>query len=54
MWTKELFQKVVFQASVEANRKAKIIGRHRMAPDHPINLCHPESDYLKSLLIYLE
>lgn len=50
----ELFQKVVFQAAVEAGRRVKIVGRHRMAPDHPINICHPEGDYLKSLLLYLE
>lgn len=49
-----LFQTVVFQAAVEAKRTVKIIGRHRMAADHPINVCHPESDYLKSLLLYVE
>lgn len=49
-----LFQKVVFQASVEAGRVVRIISKHRMAADHPINLCHPESDYLKSLLLYIE
>jgi len=49
----ELFQTVIFQAAVEAGRTAKIIGRHRMAQDHPINVCHPESDYLKSLLLYI-
>lgn len=47
----ELFQTVVFQAAVEAGRTVKIIGRHRMAEDHPINICHPESDYLKSLVL---
>ncbi len=50
----DLFQKVLFQAAVEAGRTAKIVGRHRLAPDHPVNLCHPEGDYLKSLLLYLE
>jgi len=50
----QLFQKVVFQASLEAKRSVKIIGRHRQAADHPINICHPESDYLKSLLLYVE
>lgn len=49
-----LFQTVVFQAAIEAKRTVKIIGRHRMAIDHPINICHPESDYLKSLLLYVE
>jgi len=48
-----LFQTVVFQAAVEARRTVKIIGRHRMAGDHPINICHRESDYLKSLLLYI-
>lgn len=50
----ELFQKVVFQASVEANRTVRIIGTHRMAADHPVNICHPETEYLKSLLLYVE
>ena len=49
-----LFQKVLFQAALEAGRKARIVGRHRLASDHPINLYHPEGDYLKSFLIYLE
>ncbi len=49
-----LFQTVVFQASVEARRVVKIIGRHHIASDHPINICHPESNYLKSMLLYIE
>jgi 23S rRNA (cytosine1962-C5)-methyltransferase len=49
-----LFQKVLFQAAFEARRQVKIIGRHRLAPDHPINIFHPESSYLKSFLLYVE
>jgi 23S rRNA (cytosine1962-C5)-methyltransferase len=49
-----LFQTVVFQAAVEAQRQVKILGRHQLAADHPINLCHPEGEYLKSLLLYVE
>lgn len=49
-----LFQQVVFQAAAEAGRQVRIIGRHRQAVDHPVNLFHPESDYLKSLILYLE
>jgi 23S rRNA (cytosine1962-C5)-methyltransferase len=48
-----LFQKVLFQASVEANRKVRIVGKHLLAPDHPINIFHPESNYLKSFLLYV-
>lgn len=50
----KLFQQVVFQAAAEANRQVRVIGTHRLAPDHPVNLFHPESNYLKSLLLYLE
>lgn len=50
----ELFQKVIFQASVEAKREVRIIGRHQLASDHPLNIFHPEGDYLKSLLLYVE
>ncbi|WP_068466428.1 class I SAM-dependent rRNA methyltransferase [Candidatus Protochlamydia phocaeensis] len=50
----DLFQKVLFQAAWEAKRFVRIIGRHRLAIDHPINLYHPESHYLKSFLLYIE
>ncbi|MBS0655614.1 MAG: class I SAM-dependent rRNA methyltransferase, partial [Verrucomicrobia bacterium] len=50
----ELFQKVLFQAALEAGRQVRIIGRHRLAVDHPINIFHPESNYLKSFLLFIE
>lgn len=50
----ELFQTVVFHAARQANRSARIIGRHRQAVDHPINLYHPETEYLKSILLWVE
>ena len=49
----ELFQNILFRASLEANRKVKIIEKHRLAHDHPISIFHPESSYLKSLLLYI-
>ncbi len=49
-----LFQKVLFQAAVEAKRKVRIVAHHHLAADHPINICHPEGEYLKSLLLYVE
>ena len=49
----KLFQQVVFQAGAEVGRPIKIIGKHLSAVDHPINLYHPESEYLKSLVLYL-
>lgn len=50
----ELFQKVIFQAAVEAKRTVKLIGRHRQAPDHPVSIFHPETHYLKSFLLFIE
>jgi 23S rRNA (cytosine1962-C5)-methyltransferase len=49
-----LFQKVVFQAAAEAGREARIIQRHRQAFDHPVNVYHPESGYLKGFLLYVQ
>jgi 23S rRNA (cytosine1962-C5)-methyltransferase len=49
-----LFRQVIFQAAAEAGREARIIQKHRLALDHPVNIYHPESEYLKSLLLYVE
>ncbi len=48
-----LFQQIVFQAAAEAGRFVRIIGRHAQALDHPVSIYHPEGDYLKSLILYL-
>ncbi len=52
--TPDLFQEVVFQAARSARRGVKILSRHRQALDHPVNLFHPEGDYLKSLLLQVD
>lgn len=49
-----LFQTIVFHAARQAKRGVRILQRHRQAMDHPINLYHPEVDYLKSLLLWVE
>lgn len=49
----DLFQKVVFQASIEAGRECRIVGRHLLASDHAVDICHPEGGYLKSLLLQI-
>lgn len=50
----ELFQSVVLTAARQARRTARILQRHRHAMDHPVNMYHPETDYLKSLLLWVE
>jgi 23S rRNA (cytosine1962-C5)-methyltransferase len=49
-----LFRQVVFQASAEASRNVRILGRHRQAADHPVNVFHPETEYLKGFLLYVD
>jgi 23S rRNA (cytosine1962-C5)-methyltransferase len=49
----DLFQKVVFSAAKEARRKVQILRRLGHPPDHPINLYHPEGEYLKALLLHI-
>lgn len=46
----DLFQKIVWSASLEARRDAQIIQRLGQAPDHPVLLSFPEGEYLKGLL----
>lgn len=51
---RELFQQTILAAALEAKRKVKIIHHLSQAPDHPINLFHPEGSYLKGLVLYIE
>ncbi len=48
--TPDLFQKIVFGASVDAGRSMQIVARMTQAPDHPVLLTFPEGEYLKGLL----
>lgn len=51
---RELFQKTIFLAARDARRNVRILSYHHLASDHSVNLFHPEGDYLKSLLLYVE
>jgi 23S rRNA (cytosine1962-C5)-methyltransferase len=49
-----LFRTIVFHAARQAGKSVRILQHHRHAVDHPVNLFHPETDYLKSLLLWVE
>lgn len=49
-----LFQKVLFEAALEAGRRVRLLQRMRHSFDHPINIFHPESHYLKGFLLYVD
>lgn len=52
--SKDLFQKVVFGAAADAGRNVRIIAHLGQPVDHPVNIFHPESEYLKGLLLWVE
>jgi len=52
--SEDLFRQVIFQAAREAGRNVRILQRHHQAPDHPVSIYHPESDYMKGFLLYVE
>lgn len=45
------FRKVVFQAAAEAGREVCILQQLSQPQDHPVNIYHPESEYLKGLVL---
>lgn len=52
--TPDILQTIVFHAARQANRSVRILQRHHLAYDHPVNIYYPETDYLKSLLLWVE
>ena len=52
--SRELFRTTIFTAAAIAGRKVRIIGQLTQPADHPINIYHPEGEYLKGLVVYVE
>ena len=52
--TRENFRKSVFAAAANTGRNVRILHQMSQPPDHPVNIYHPESEYLKGLIIYVE
>ncbi len=52
--SKELFRTTVFSAAAIAGRKVRILHQLTQPADHPIDIYHPEGEYLKGLVLYVE
>ncbi len=52
--SKEEFKKAVFIAAANAGRRVRILHQLNQPADHPVNIFHPEGDYLKGLVLYVE
>ncbi len=52
--TKDNFRNAVFTAATLAKRNVRILHQLHQPADHPINIYHPEGEYLKGLVLYVE
>lgn len=52
--TKDNFRNAVFTAAALAHRNVRILHQLHQPADHPINIFHPEGEYLKGLVLYVE
>lgn len=51
---KDNFRTAVFTAAAMARRKVRILHQLHQPADHPVNIYHPEGEYLKGLVLYVE
>ena len=52
--SREQFRLAVFSAAAMSRRKVRILHQLTQPADHPINIYHPEGEYLKGLVLYVE
>ncbi|WP_439183707.1 class I SAM-dependent rRNA methyltransferase [Carboxylicivirga taeanensis] len=52
--TKEQFRTMVFSAAAKAGRKVRVLQQLTQPADHPVDIYHPEGEYLKGLVVYVE
>ena len=52
--TRENFRKSVFAAAANTGRNVRIMHQLGQPPDHPVNIYHPESEYLKGLVLFVD
>ena len=52
--TKDDFRCAVFSAAAQVGRRGRILYQLHQPADHPINIYHPEGEYLKGLVLYVE
>jgi len=52
--SKDRFREAVFTAAAIAGRTVRIIHQLTQPADHPVNIYHPEGEYLKGLVLYVE
>jgi 23S rRNA (cytosine1962-C5)-methyltransferase len=51
---KILFRKIIFASATMTGRKVKVLHQLSQPADHPVSIYHPEGEYLKGLVLYVE
>ena len=51
---KTLFRKIIFTAALQAKRNVKVLHQLSQPADHPVSIYHPEGEYLKGLVLFVE
>ncbi len=52
--SKEKFREAVFSAAAISGRQIRVVDQLSQPADHPVNIYHPEGEYLKGLILYVE
>jgi 23S rRNA (cytosine1962-C5)-methyltransferase len=52
--TREMFRSAIQAAALETGRKIRILHHLSQGPDHPVNIYHPEGEYLKGLILQVD
>lgn len=50
----QLFYNTIRAAAIESGRNVSVLNQLHQPADHPVNICHPESEYLKGLMLFVE
>lgn len=50
----QLFYDTIVSAAVQAGRNIRVLGKLGQPPDHPVSIYHPEGEYLKGLVLYVQ
>ena len=51
---KKLFYDTVVSSAIQSGRNVKVIEHLSQPPDHPVSIFHPEGEYLKGLVLYVD
>jgi 23S rRNA (cytosine1962-C5)-methyltransferase len=52
--SREMFRSAIQSAAIETGRQVRVLHQLSQGPDHPVDICHPEGEYLKGLILAVE